>query len=634
MFRRVVLAAAVASAAVAAIPALTQPASAATGHRPGAHRVAARRTTVTGTYRLLVADGRDEGPGDHDHYEHLLVSGTKAYRLTLKRGQQLRSGQRVSVSGTFDGRTLAADTISTTTVAAPTVATGTAATRRRVLVVLASWTAPDAVTPASAAAQVFGDGDGWEREVSYGAVGITGDVTPWVSIAGPDGGLCYTNHRQVMAQAKAAALAAGYDATAYDRTIVYFPRSTNPDCSGYGGWAYQPGTEVWLNGTMDRRSTMHEQGHSEGLPHAGSLLCVDNTGNPVTLAATGCTRSDYGDPSDAMGSSAYVGHYSAPQKARIGWLGGTADLSAGGSVTLAPYEAAGTAARAATVSTGTGRTYWLEYRTAMGADASLTAGNVGGVLVHMTDPTVSAAPVLLDMTPDNDFTDAALRPGTTWTTPEGWAITAGSATAYGMAVTVGRSSAPLAPLAVTATPGDGTATATWTPGGDGGSPVTSYVVTATPGGVSATVSGSARSASVAGLVVGTPYTLSVRAVNALGSSAATSSLPVVPVDVVAPGPVQLLGGTFKGGTLTLKWSRPLDLDFTGVTVRMADGTTPPATPGAGDAVYTGPLTTAVVPGLSNKESVSFSVFPRDEVPNWGRGAWVKVVKGKVTAGLL
>jgi hypothetical protein len=633
MFRRVVLAATVAAAAVAALPALTQPAAAAAGHRP-AHRPAARRTTLSGTYRLLVADGRTETAGDHDHYEHLLVSGAKAYRLTLKHGQHLKPGQRVSVSGTFDGRTLAADTVSTETVAAPTVATGTPATRRRVLVVLASWTAPDAVTPASAAAQVFGDGDGWEREVSYGAVGVTGDVTPWVSIAGPDGGLCYTNHRQVMTQAKAAALAAGYDATAYDRTIVYFPRSTNPDCSGYGGWAYQPGTEVWLNGTMDRRSTMHEQGHSEGLPHAGSLLCVDNTGNPVALAATGCMRSDYGDPSDAMGASAYVGHYSAPQKARIGWLGSTADLSAGGSATLAPYEAAGTAARAATLSTGTGRTYWFEYRTALGADAALTAGNVGGLLVHMTDPTVSAAPVLLDMTPDNDFTDAALRPGTTWTTPEGWAVTAGSATAYGMTVTVGRSTAPLAPLAVTATPGDGTATATWTPGGDGGSPVTSYVVTASPGGVSATVSGSARTASLAGLVNGTPYTLSVRAVNALGTGAATASAPVAPVDTVAPGPVQLLSGTYKNGTLTLKWSRSPDTDFAGVTVRGADGTTPPATPDAGDAVYTGTLTTVVVTGLSTKESDSFTVFPRDEVPHWGRGAWVKVVKGKVTAGLL
>jgi hypothetical protein len=634
MFRRVVLAATLAAAAVAAVPALTQPAAAATGHRPGAHRVAARRTTLTGTYRLLAADGRNESAGADEHYEQLLVSGAQAYRLTLQRGQHLRPGQRVSVSGMFDGRTLAADTVSTENVAAPTVATGTPATRRRVLVILASWTAPDSVTPASAAAQVFGDGDGWEREVSYGAVGITGDVTPWVSIAGPDLGLCYTNHRQVMAQAKAAALLAGYDATAYDRTIVYFPRSTNPDCSGYGGWAYQPGTEVWLNGSMDRRSTMHEQGHAEGLPHAGSLLCVDNTGNPVTLAATGCTRSDYGDPSDAMGASAYVGHYSAPQKSRLGWLGTTADLSAGGSATLAPYEAAGTAARAATVSTGTGRTYWLEYRTALGADAALTAGNVGGVLVHMTDPTVSPAPVLLDMTPDNDFTDAALRPGSSWTTPEGLVITAGAAASYGMAVTVARGSAPLAPLAVTATPGDGTATATWTPGGDGGSPVTAYVVTASPGGVSATVAAGARSASLAGLVDGTPYTLSVRAVNALGAGAPTASQPVVPVDVVAPGPVQLLGATYKKDTVTLTWSRPVDLDFSGVTVRMADGTTPPATPGAGSAVYTGTATTTVVSGLANKDSVSFSVFPRDEVPNWGRGAWVKVVKGKVTAGLL
>jgi hypothetical protein len=594
---------------------------------------AAERVAVTGTYRLLVADER--GAGEHaEHYQQVLLAHGHAYRLHLRAGQTPRSGQRVTVTGALSGGTLAADTVGLVSGAAAALPTGPAKTVRRVLVILASWTQPDAVTRESAAAQVFGDDDAWAREVSYGAVGLAGDVTPWVSVAGPTGGLCYTNHRELMDQAKAAAKAAGYDAAGYDRTILYFPRSTNPDCVNYGGWAYQPGTEVWLNGTIDRRSTMHEQGHAEGLPHAGALLCVDGTGNPVTLAATGCTRNDYGDPSDAMGAAAYAGHYSAPQKAKIGWLPGTpADLSTGGVATLAPYETA-VGTPAATMTTPSGRTYWLEYRAGTGVDAALPAGNVGGLLVHMTDPAISAAPLLLDMTPDNDFTAAALAPGSSWTTPEGYVVTAGAPTLAGLPVTVAKVSAPGAVASVLATPGNAAATASWTVGPDGGSAVTAYVVTAAPGGATVTVPGTAWTATVGGLANGTAYTLSVRAVNALGTGPAAGAAPVTPTDTVAPGRVTLLNGALKSGTLTLRWVVPADADYAGVVIRMASGTTPPASPTAGTLVYSGTGANAAVKSLAAKGLYSFSVFAKDAVPNYSRGTWLKCLSGKITAGAL
>jgi hypothetical protein len=420
------------------------------------------------------------------------------------------------------------------------------ATRDRVLVILANWTMPDTVTQQSAAAQLFGDDDAWLNEVSYGARGYTGDVTPWVTIAGPDGGLCYTNHRQTMDQAKAAAWAVGFDSALYAKTVLYFPRSTDPNCSGYGGWAYQPGSEVWLNGSMDRRATVHELGHTDGLWHAASFLCVDATGNPVALATSGCSLNEYGDAADAMGASGFAGHFSAVQKSRRGWLAGRSTaLLLGGGATLAPFESASAATVAASYTTLTGRKYWLEYRTAVGGDASLPAGLTGGVLVHVEDALLSPKPLLLDMTPDGDFTNAALRPGASWASPDGFYLNVGAVTVAGL------------PVSVTG----------------------------------------------------------------------------APIDVTAPAPVSGLTSSVKGSNLTLKWANPSDKDFAGVTVRMVAGNVAPASPTSGTELYTGTGSSTTMTVAKNA-TYSFAVFPRDGVPNWGRGAWVKQAGNKATVGLL
>ena len=87
---------------------------------------------------------------------------------------------------------------------------------------------------------------------------------------------------------------------------------------------------TWLNGYIDRRVTVHEQGHNYGLSHSHSYLC--------TQVITGtCTWSDYGDDFDAMGASGLVGHFCASQKDMLGWMDGRiVDLTSGGQATLAP----------------------------------------------------------------------------------------------------------------------------------------------------------------------------------------------------------------------------------------------------------------------------------------------------------
>jgi subtilisin family serine protease len=86
---------------------------------------------------------------------------------------------------------------------------------------------------------------------------------------------------------------------------------------------------------------------------------------------------------------------------------------------------------------------------------------------------------------------------------------------------------PLAPTSVVAWAGNGQAVASWqAPSNAGRAPVTSYQVTASPGGRTCTTA--ATSCTVTGLTNGTPHTLSVRAVNALGAGPAAGSDPVTP----------------------------------------------------------------------------------------------------------
>lgn len=83
--------------------------------------------------------------------------------------------------------------------------------------------------------------------------------------------------------------------------------------------------------------------------------------------------------------------------------------------------------------------------------------------------------------------------------------------------------APIAPASVWASPGDGAANVSWAAPSSGGSPLTSYMITPYAGGSAlppTTVTGSPppTSAVISGLTNGTPYTFTVSATNAIGTS--------------------------------------------------------------------------------------------------------------------
>jgi hypothetical protein len=322
-------------------------------------------------------------------------------------------------------------------------ATPAAATHARsALVVLVTWGAgngspaapPDSMTPAIANARIGGTDSAWFQSVSNGEFGgWAATATGWLSIPPPvmDPGCGNIFRAGVQANGNAAAAALGYDVAAYTTVIYYF--SYLWPCV-WGGHTYA--TNVWLNGSMSIRTTLHELGHTLGLDHAKSITCQDPFGIRVPLSGY-CGVDDYGDWYSVMGA-AFEGSLAANEKAALGWMPGrVAEVPRwGGTYTLQPLEMTSPALTQALRIVDGADTFWLEYRQPLGVDHWLTAANTAGVLVRVQRP---GATLLMDMTPTSNlgFADAGLPVGATWTNPGGSArITVNAAGGAGAQVTV------------------------------------------------------------------------------------------------------------------------------------------------------------------------------------------------------
>lgn len=154
-------------------------------------------------------------------------------------------------------------------------------------------------------------------------------------------------------------------------------------------------------------------------------------------------------------------------------------------------------------------------------------------------------------------------------------------------------------LAVASAPA--TATVSWlAPEDDGGSPVTSYTVTSSPGGLTATVNGDTTSAVISGLTLGTSYTFTVAATNSAGDG-----LPSAPsnalVAATVPDAPTAVAATAGNAQATVSWQAPFD-GFSPLSLY-----TVTASPGGATATVNGATTSAVVGGLANGTTYTFTV---------------------------
>jgi M6 family metalloprotease-like protein len=337
-----------------------------------------------------------------------------------------------------------------------------------ILVNMPSTKLPSYMTPAYANQYLFGSGShtltGYWNEASYGKTTAVGMVAGPVTLAQD-----FTCDQSSSILTAAIAAADGsINLTNYNRIFVIFPQAGSCSWEGLGSIgcvsltsplhgtftsAYALFVADFLTSTdMGASVSAHEGGHNLKLNHSSTLLF----GNEA-LGAPGDagTHDEYNDYFSVMGYAwsyngvVFLGHYSSPHKSALGWFssGNLQNVTSAGTYNIQPYETPTTGIQALRVLRGSGinQYLWIEYRQLLGNDAtfqSQTLAPYQGAWIHFEDPSAtkwSGYTHLLDFTPstNNDFTDADLAPGITWSDPyTTLSLTVNSATPAALNVTV------------------------------------------------------------------------------------------------------------------------------------------------------------------------------------------------------
>ena len=168
---------------------------------------------------------------------------------------------------------------------------------------------------------------------------------------------------------------------------------------------------------------------------------------------------------------------------------------------------------------------------------------------------------------------------------------------------------PNAPTNLTAIPDDTTVKLDWdVPADNGGSAIIRYEVSRDNGNWSST-SSTDSSFNVTGLTNETPYTFRVRAVNAVGNSAASSSVSATPA-IVPDAPTNLGAVPAGDSEIALNWTAPANNGGSAITdyEYSTDGGTTWTSTGGTSVSYT-------VTGLNNRQQYSFAVRAVNAIGN-------------------
>jgi hypothetical protein len=368
------------------------------------------QSEITGTVEMVVVDAPDFRSSRHEYFLKE-DRGTRMYELRfghLSPGQ-IRSGMRLSVTGTPVGRRLYVESMkiesrdssdATADASAGEAAAGdptmdaATLTQRRAVVLMVDMTdakASTRYTLSQIAANLYtgtSSMDGLYRDASLGQLGFApdtdGDTRPDVfgPFAIPYSASANCSYYDWAYAAESAATAAGIDLSRYQHRVFALPHhSLLTQCTWAGVANVGCGTfcRAWIAESESPMVYAHELGHNLNLAHAGTDPENDGTIN-----------SAYGDQSDPMGSSRAWRRFNGAHVHQLGWLaaypGSFQSVTASGTYQLlhvgAPASTTGAPRTMRIAKPDSGDYYYLSYRESGGYDSGLASTYTQGVSVH------------------------------------------------------------------------------------------------------------------------------------------------------------------------------------------------------------------------------------------------------------
>ena len=282
------------------------------------------------------------------------------------------------------------------------------------------WVGGNGLDPDDAHHAIFGETgtttNAFYDEGSYGTFKLVGINDPGGDTYRADVSSC-SNAKSL---ARNAANQAGFPVSDYDVVLHTFPSGT----CGSGGVAGGRDAHVYVSLRQLWDFGAHEIGHCNvlggGLGHASSVPNgTSASGNTVTWNGS-TSRDEYGDQSDIMGGRNF--QFCSWHIERAGWLpeGNRLDLTESRRVTLLPINLPGSGVQSLMVPRSSSQYFHFEFRRPVGFDQNVGSGLTDGVLVRVAgEPNRRSNPLILDMTPGNNFRDAALREGRTFRSTQG-----------------------------------------------------------------------------------------------------------------------------------------------------------------------------------------------------------------------